>query len=158
MDDYSKLIPYLISEFEDFKVFQKHLNKQIDYSKASFDLYGSKITSWEEVGNVTKIGGYLDLYETPITSLGNLQTVGGYLYLYKTPITSLGNLKSVGGYLNLAKIPITSLGNLQSVGGILDLRKTPDLTDIGELREVKGQIYYDKGTKAEELLKERGLI
>lgn len=158
MDDYSKLIPYLISEFGDFDVFQKHLNQDIDYSKASFNLVDSEITSWEEVGNVKHIGGELNLFETSITSLGDLQTVGGHLDLRNTSITSLGNLQSVGGYLLLYNSSFTSLGNLESVGRFLDLRNTSNLIDLGNLKEVKGIIYYNKGTKVEELLKERGLI
>ena len=134
MDDYSKLLPYLISEFGDFDVFQKHLNQDIDYSKASFDLKGLKITSWEEVGNVKYIGGDLHLAYNPIKSLGSLQ--------------------SVGGYLGLSFTSIKSLGNLESVGGPLSLFSTPNLTDLGNLKEVKDRIYYEEGTKVEELLKE----
>ena len=138
MEDYSKLLPYIDSDLDDFKVFISYLNKEIDLSTASFNLYHSKITSWEEVGNVSKIGGDLNLSYTRLTSLGNLESVGGLLSLYNTPITSLGDLQSVGGFLYL--------------------NKTPNLKDLGKLKEVKGNIFYDKGTKVEELLKERGLV
>ena len=141
----------------------------------NLDLYGTPITSLgnlesvggymtlsktpiKSLGNLQSVGGSLDLKYTPITSLGNLETVGGSLYLKYTPITSLGNLQSVRGSMTLSNTPIKSLGNLQSVGSNLYLSNTPKLTDLGKLKEVKGKVYYTKGTKIEELLKERGLI
>ena len=136
MDDYTKLLPYLVRNLGDFEHFQKYLG-DIDYSKSSFNLYNKGIKSWEEVGNVEHIGGDFDLYGTPVTDLGNLKSVGGFLNLFNTPITDLGHLESVGGALNLRGTPITSLGNLKSVGG---------------------PIYYDEGTPVEKILKERGLI
>jgi hypothetical protein len=82
------------------------------------------------------VGGYLDLYNTPIESLGNLTSVGGSLYLLSSPlITSLENLISVGGDLDLNNTPIKSLGNLQSVGGSLFLRNTP-IKSLGNLKSV----------------------
>ena len=41
----------------------------------------------ESLGNLTSVGGDLDLYKTPIESLGELTTVGGNLYLEDTPIS-----------------------------------------------------------------------
>ena len=81
--------------------------------------------SIKSLGNLTSVGGYLDLRATPIESLGNLQSVGGWLDLSRTPIESLGNLQSVGGDLDLQTTPIESLGNLTTVGGSLDLRYAP---------------------------------
>ena len=86
-----------------------------------------------------KVGGYLNLYGTPIKSLGNLQIVEGYLDLEGTPIESLGNLESVGGYLDLYRTPIKSLGNLESVEGNLSLKGTP-IEDLGNLQSVEGNL------------------
>jgi hypothetical protein len=88
----------------------------------NLNLYKSKI---EFLRNLTSVGGYLDLYESKIKSLGNLTSVGGSLDLSESKVESLGNLTSVGGSLNLSGTQIKSLGNLTSVGGNLDLRDTP---------------------------------
>ena len=60
---------------------------------------------------------------------------------------TLGNLVSVDGYLNLHEcINLTSLGSLKYVGGDLDLRNTPiaekySKKEIRQMVEVKGDIY-----------------
>ncbi len=51
--------------------------------------------------------GYLDLYNTPITSLPSGLSVGGYLNLGNTKITSLPPDLSVGGYLYLVDTPLS---------------------------------------------------
>ena len=158
MDDYTKLLPYIISELKDFRVFKKYLGEDIDPSKASFNFYRSKITSWEEVGNVKHIGGDLNLYASSIITLGNLESVGGSIFLRDSQISFLGKLKHVGGGLHISDTPIKSLGDLETIGGNLSLHETFYLTDLGNLKEVKGEIYYDKRTNTEKLLKERNLI
>ena len=47
--------------------------------------------------------------KTPIKSLGNLTSVGGTLDLRGRPIKSLGNLTSVGGILNLIGTPLSKM-------------------------------------------------
>jgi hypothetical protein len=49
----------------------------------------------------------LSLEGAPIESLGNLTSVGGSLNLYATSIKSLGNLTSVGGSLDLEGTPLS---------------------------------------------------
>jgi hypothetical protein len=46
-------------------------------------LRGSEI---ESLGNLTSVGGRLDLFNTRIESLGNLTSVGGNLGLRRTPL------------------------------------------------------------------------
>jgi hypothetical protein len=46
-------------------------------------------TPIESLGNLTSVGGYLDLINTPIESLGNLQSVGDTLYLQVTPLSKM---------------------------------------------------------------------
>ena len=54
------------------------------------------------------IMGNLELYKTSIESLGNLTSVGGNLNLTGCKkLTSLGNLTSVGGILDLKRTPIS---------------------------------------------------
>jgi hypothetical protein len=67
----------------------------------------------------------LFLWKTPIKSLGNLTSVGGDVELRGTDIESLGNLTSVGGNLDLESTMIESFENLTYVGGYLDLENTP---------------------------------
>ena len=69
--------------------------------------------------------GYLDLRDTPITSLPDNLKVGGSLNLYNTKITSLPDNLKVGGYLDLSNTKITSLPDNLKVGGGLYLSNTP---------------------------------
>ena len=86
----------------------------------------------------------MNLRESQIESLGNLTSVGGYLDLYWTQIESLGDLTSVGGYLNLSRTPFKSFGNLISVGGDLygsPISKKYTEEEIRQMVDVRGEIY-----------------
>ena len=125
-------------------------NNEIFYIP-SLDVFGD----WETLqkflerrGNpLYSIGGDLGLIGTDIESIGNLTSVGGRLNLYGCKnLTSLGNLTSVGGYLDLEGTNIESLGALTSVGRDLYLRITPiskkySEEEIRQMVEVKGDIY-----------------
>ena len=131
----------LISEEEEQEVLQI----------PSLDVFGD----WETLQKFLErrgyplysVGGNLDLTGCKkLTSLGNLTSVGGDLNLYETNIESLGNLTSVGGYLDLDRTNIESLGNLTSVGGDLDLSRTPlskkyTIEEIRNMVKVGGDIY-----------------
>jgi hypothetical protein len=112
------------NDWDDLQLFLKHKgNPPYEITDDFKDYYKSNIKS---LGNLTSVGGYLDLYDcTNLTSLGNLTSVGGSLDLSESKVESLVNLTSVGGSLNLSGTQIKSLGNLTSVGGNLDLRDTP---------------------------------
>ena len=84
------------------------------------DLYRSEIKS---LGNLTSVGGSLNLNIANIKSLGNLTSVGGDLNLRYSEIESLGNLTSVGGNLYLWNSKIESFGNLTSFEEILSMVK-----------------------------------
>jgi hypothetical protein len=114
-------------------------------SEGDLDLEGTPLKTLPP--NLTRVGGYLDLTDSQITSLGNLEHVGAYLILNGSPITSLGNLKYVGDSLWLRGAPITSLGNLKYVGGSLWLNNTPiskthTEEQIRKQVEIGGSIYY----------------
>jgi hypothetical protein len=112
----------------------------------NLDLYNC--TNLTSLGNLTSVGGHLGLSYSNVKSLGNLTSVGGSLGLYNcTNLTSLGNLTSVGGDLNLRGSEIESLGNLTSVGGDLNLKDTPlsrKYTEekIRSMIEIGGYIYF----------------
>ena len=72
-----------------------------------------------------KMGGYLNLSNTQITSLPDNLSVGGDLNLSNTPITTLPDNLTVGGWLDLSNTSITSLPDNLTVGGWLDLSNTP---------------------------------
>jgi hypothetical protein len=71
----------------------------------------------------------LDLEKTPIQSLGNLTSVGGDLNLGYTPIKYLGNLTSVGRNLYLIGTPLSKMYSgkqirqMVNVGGKINLFK-----------------------------------
>ncbi len=116
--------PYEITDdFKDYMGSRIQSLGNLTSVGGNLNLYKSNIKS---IGNLTSVGGYLDLYDcTNLTSLGNLTSVGGSLDLSESKVESLVNLTSVGGSLNLSGTQIKSLGNLTSVGGNLDLRDTP---------------------------------
>jgi len=114
---------------------QKVYDGNLDLSDLPFEL--------KDLGNLEKVNGYLNLYNTSIKSLGNLKHVGGSLDLENSSITSLGNLKYVNGYLNLYNTSITSLGNLEYIGDYLNLHNSP-IKDLGNLKEVNGNILIKK--------------
>ena len=90
--------------------------------------------------------GYLDLSNSPITSLpSSLTKVGGNLDLSNSLITSLPtSLTKVGGYLNLYGTPITSLPNNLTVGRDLNLNNCKEITKLPDNLTVKRDLYlYD---------------
>ena len=108
-----------------------------DGSKGGLGLYRTGIQS---LGELTRVGGYLDLEGSQIQSLGELREVGGDLDLRGTPIQSLGKLREVRGTLNLRGTGIQSLGELREVGGNLNLYGTP-IKSLGELTQVGRYLY-----------------
>ena len=146
-------------------------NKIQEYIKngmeGDLDLAFTSITSLPS--NLTKVGGYLDLFNiTSISSLpsnltkveGNLRlshtkiaslpdnlTVKGNLNLFDTPITSLPDNLTVGGNIYLQQNSITSLPHNLTVGGYLDLRYTPLSKKYSEdeiramVPNIEGEIY-----------------
>ena len=97
------------------------------------------------------VEGYLDFYNTQISSLPDNLTVWGYLSLESTEITSLPDNLTVGGWLFLRDTYISSLPDNLKVGISLDLRNTPLAKKYSEEQikqmieekggEVKGAIY-----------------
>jgi hypothetical protein len=165
MDEILK-IPFAAfgNNWDDLQLFLKHKGNPpyeitddlyLSYSKieslgnltsvgGNLDLYNC--TNLTSLGNLTSVGGHLGLSYSNVKSLGNLTSVGGDLDLRETDIESLGNLTSVGGYLYLRDSRIQSLGNLTSVGGYLDLRRTPlskkySEKELRSMVEVGGDVY-----------------
>ncbi len=101
-------------------------------------------------GKPFKILGDVDLIDKQeIITLGNLTEVGGYLNLHNcTNLQSLGKLTEVGSALSLYNCKnLESLGNLTKVGGWLDLRNTQIVQTMtkDEIRQqvnVRGNIYF----------------
>ena len=168
MNDVLK-IPFAVfnNNWNDLQLFLKHKGNPpymitddlyLSYSKieslgnltsvgGNLDLYNC--TNLTSLGNLTSVGGHLGLSYSNVKSLGNLTSVGGSLGLYNcTNLTSLGNLTSVGGELNLSFCEIESLGNLTSVGGNLYLKHTPlskkyTEEEIREMVKVGGKVYFN---------------
>jgi hypothetical protein len=92
-------------------------------SEGGLDLIGTPLKILPP--NLIRVGGYLHLEKSQITSLNNLEYVGWSLDLNNSQVTSLGNLEYVGGSLWLEDSQITSLGNLEYIGYNLWLRDTP---------------------------------
>jgi hypothetical protein len=64
----------------------------------------------------------LDLGGSEIESLGNLTSVGGYLNLRFSEIKSLGNLTSVGGNLILRKTPLSREYSEEEIRSMVEVR------------------------------------
>jgi hypothetical protein len=71
-------------DWDDLQLFLKHRGNPPYEITDNLNLSFSKI---ESLGNLTSVGGTLDLYESKIKSLGNLTSVGGYLDLTDTPLS-----------------------------------------------------------------------
>ena len=146
MDEILK-IPFAAfdNNWDDLQLFLKHRGNPPYMITDNLNLYESKV---ETLGNLTSVGGYLDLSYSEIEDLGNLISVGGWLDLNQSTIKSLGNLTSVGGNLDLYESEIEDLGNLTSVGGYLDLTDTPlskkyTEEEIREMVKVGGKVYFN---------------
>ncbi|HUS51710.1 MAG TPA: hypothetical protein VMZ91_16200, partial [Candidatus Paceibacterota bacterium] len=111
-------------------------NRKEKFIDGCFIKLFKQIKEWKKS---KKIGGYLNLRYTNITSLPENLSVGGSLYLYGTKITSLPENLSVGGNLNLRNIKITSLPENLSVGGGLYLSGTK-ITSLPENLSVGGYL------------------
>ena len=116
------------------KKIQQHIK---DGGKGNLNLSNTPITSLPD--DLTKVGGYLSLHFSKITSLPNNLKVGGGLYLSNTPITSLPNNLQVGGGLDLNNSQITSLPNNLKVRGYVDVESTP-LTSLPNNLQVGGYL------------------
>jgi hypothetical protein len=101
---------------EDFKF---RLFKAFDGDSEKFAKYHNKF--YDKI----VVDGYLDLSNTPITSLPNNIEVDGSLWLRSTPIKSLPDNLKVGKDLDLKNTLIESLPDNFIVRGYLDLRHTP---------------------------------
>lgn len=106
-----------------------------------------EVETFESLGDLEEVGGFLNLTQTNIKSLGKLKRVGDYLDLGVTKIKSLGNLEYVGSNLYIAWCEeLESFGELKYVGGGISLRHTPlaermSESDIKNKIEVKGEIH-----------------
>ena len=94
-----------------------------DGMKGNLELGGQPVTSLPP--NLTKVGGDLDLRNTPITLFPSNLKVEGNLILTGALITSLPDNLTVGRNLDLKYTDINKLPSNLTVGGDLYLRYTP---------------------------------
>ena len=140
---------------EDWDLLQQFLERR---GNPRYELVGDVYLDYRydinNLGNLVRVYGDLNLRDTSIKSLGNLEYVGFHLDLRGTPIESLGNLKYVGSTLNLYHTSIQSLGNLEYIGGNLDLIYTT-IQSLGNLEYVGDTFYlsYDHQIPEEEINK-----
>ena len=131
-------IPYTV--FNDWDQLQQFLDRR---GNPMYEIVGDvRLLSRKDIfdlGNLVRVYGDLNLYNSSIQSLGSLEYVSGSLLLWETPIESLGNLKYVGSYLDLRFTPIKSLGNLEYVGEEIWLSKNHQ---ISQEELTKFKIYY----------------
>jgi hypothetical protein len=72
------------NNWDDLQLFLKHKGNPPYMITDDLDLRYSKI---ESLGNLTSVGGYLNLGGSKIQSLGNLTSVEGDLMLRNTPLS-----------------------------------------------------------------------
>lgn len=65
--------------------------------------------------NVTEWEGDLDISYLPIKTLGNLKRVTGNLDCYNSDLETLSKLEFVGGWLNLVGTPVSKIINYVGV-------------------------------------------
>jgi hypothetical protein len=81
-------IPFAVfdNDWDDLQLFLKHRGNPPYEITDDLNLSFSKI---ESLGNLTSVGGTLDLYESKIESLGNLTSVEGDLDLRRTILSKI---------------------------------------------------------------------
>ena len=133
-------IPYNV--FNDWALLQQFLERR---GNPRYELVGDVDLYYRKdifnLGNLVRVDGGLDLFESLIQSLGNLVRVDSYLNLFNAPNQSLGNLEYVGGSLDLRYTRIQSLRNLEYIGDILYLSKYHQIPEE-QLTKFKDQIEY----------------
>ena len=132
-------IPYKV--FNDWNLLQQFLERK---GNPRYELVGDfDLVSRKDIfdlGNLVRVYGDLNLYNSSIQSLGNLQYVGGHLDLSGIPIQSLGNLEYVGDDLYLYNTSIQSLGKLIHVGGTICLSRDHQIPEK-QLTKFKFEYY-----------------
>jgi hypothetical protein len=118
---------------------------KLKYVGGDINLWLSK--TFKSLGDLEKVGGYLNIKLTNIESLGKLIKFGDYLDLTATKIKTLGNLEYVGGNLYISDCKeLDSFGELKYVGGGISMRRTPlsekmNESDVKRIINVKDEIY-----------------
>ena len=112
-----------------------------DGGKGDLDLDETPITSIPD--NLVKVGGYLNLSSTQITSLSNSLQIGGSFLFLHTKIKSLPDNLKVGEDLYLSFSKIDSIPNNLQVDGNISLYRTP-LAKKYVAEEIK-QMIEEKG-------------
>lgn len=136
-----------------YKEFRWYENGRLIVKSKDVDRVRIYAVSQEYLDYITskkQHNGYLDLYNSEITSLGKIEHVDGGVNLMSSKITSLGNLKSVNGDLYLFETKLKSLGKLESVNGDLILYGV-DITSLDNLDHVSGKIKCIKDSVAYKL-------
>jgi hypothetical protein len=133
-------LPYSDYTFSDFGIDENKLLKDIKIIKGDAIFNRSQATN---LGSVEYIGGYADFsYFCKIESLNKLRHVRQSIILGQN-IKDLGELQYIGGDLNCEYSKITSLGNLKEIGGSLIFAKKSMVTDLGQLKKIKRDVYID---------------
>lgn len=115
----------------------------IEEIKGSLGFSGCSMFS---LGGLKTVGGNLwvaqETKQTQLNDLGDLSFVGGSLNLKNTNVTDLGKLEYVGENLNLRGLNIENFGNLRYVGGnILMSEKFRNVHEFSNV-EIKGKVKF----------------
>jgi len=103
---------------------------------------GSCELMWCGVDSLGKLEfcGSLLLAGLPLTDMGALEAVDGRAFIQDTDLTDLGNLIRIEGSLTLPENEqLTSLGNLEYVGGDISLNGT-EISTLGKLTHIGGSL------------------
>jgi hypothetical protein len=106
------------NNWDDLQLFLKHRGNPPYEITDDLNLSFSKIKS---LGNLTSVGGYLDLYESKIEDFGNLTSVGGNLVMGCSKIEDFGNLTSVGGNLILRNTPLSEKYTREEIRSMIEI-------------------------------------
>lgn len=133
-------------------------------SEGKLDLANTQLTKLPD--NLTRVGGYLTIYNSSIEDLNNLEYIGISLYADDSKLKSLPpKLTRIGGNASLSRCPIDNIDNLGYVGGTLWINHT-NINELPEGLEIGGNLYVGYTHLAErfpdresfrEYLKERNI-
>ena len=104
---YQRYIDYIIKDLMDSNVKSYYfyvLENRYGINKKEYPIIINNMFN-----NVTEWEGHLDISYLPIKTLGNLKRVTGNLDCYNSDLETLSELEFVGGWLNLVGTPVSKI-------------------------------------------------
>ena len=92
-----------------------------------------------DLGNLQEIKGFSDFRDSQIQNLGNLQTIGGVAYFgNRTDLQAEWEAKTTNKMKTITNLKDFCPKTTIVINGDADFEDFPEITDLGNLQEIKG--------------------